>query len=185
MTGVQTCALPISGAVWLSAHRLSPYDYFQFWRNTEDADVGRFARLFTELPLTEIARLEALAGAEINEAKKILAFEATKLLHGEEAAKSARETAHQVFEEGMLGTDVPSFMILTDAPIGFPQLLVQSAVSVSAGDGRRLIEQGAILVNDKLVTDWRATFSANDLGPDGTLKITRGKKRVVRVKRKS
>ena len=175
----------VSGAVWLSAHRLSPYDYFQFWRNTEDADVGRFARLFTELPLTEIARLEALAGAEINEAKKILAFEATRLLHGADAATRAADTAHKVFEQGDVGDDVPTFTLLTDTPIGFPQLLVQSAVSMSAGDGRRLIEQGAILVNDQPVTDWRVTFSTKDLGPDGTLKITRGKKRVVRVKRKN
>jgi len=174
-----------SGAIWLGAHRLSPYDYYQFWRNTEDADVGRFAKLFTELPLTEIARLEALAGAEINEAKKILALEATKLLHGEEAALSAAQTARQVFEQGTIGADVPSFAILTDTPMGLPQLLVEVAISASTSEGRRLIEQGAIMIGDQPVTDWRRKLSVADLGERDDLKITRGKKKIVSVRAKT
>jgi tyrosyl-tRNA synthetase len=173
-----------AGAVWLSAHRLAPYDYFQFWRNTEDADVVRFLKLFTELPLEEIARLGALRDAAINDAKKVLAFEATKLLHGADAAQSAADTARQVFEQGAAGGDVPSFALLTDQAVGLPQLMVEAQISASTSEARRLIEQGAIMVADKTVTDWRAKFSAADLDANGDLKITRGKKKVVRLLRK-
>ncbi len=173
-----------SGAIWLGAHRLSPYDYYQFWRNTEDADVGRFAKLFTELPLTEIARLEALAGAEINEAKKILALEATRLLHGREAAQSAAQTARREFEEGLSGEDVPTYPILTDDPVALRQLLVEVGATTSASEGRRLIEQGAIQIDDQRVTDWRIEISVANLIDRDQLKITRGKKKVVRVSAK-
>ncbi len=175
-----------SGAIWLGAHRLAPYDYYQFWRNTEDADVGRFAKLFTELPLTEIARLEALAGAEINEAKKIVALEATKLLHGEAAAQSAAQTARQVFEQGTIGADVPSFAILTDTPVPLRQLLVEVGVSSSASEGRRLIEQGAIRIDGNLVSDWRVSLSAVDIKEAGSnMKISAGKKKIVSVRAKT
>jgi tyrosyl-tRNA synthetase len=173
-----------AGAVWLGAHRLAPYDYFQFWRNTEDADVGRFLKLFTELPLDEIERLGRLRDAEINDAKKILAFEATQLLHGREAAESAAETARQVFEQGAAGGDVPVFEVLGEAPIGLPQLMVEARLAASTSEARRLVEQGAIMVADRPVTDWKTKLSIADLDAAGDLKITRGKKKVVRLRRK-
>jgi tyrosyl-tRNA synthetase len=157
-----------SGAVWLSAHRLAPYDYFQFWRNTEDADVVRFLKLFTELPLDEIGRLGSLRDAAINDAKKILAFEATKLLHGAEAAQSAADTARQVFEQGAAGGDVPVFEILGEAPTGLPQLLVEAQICASTSEARRLVEQGAIMVADKPVSDWKLKFGVADSTPTAT-----------------
>jgi tyrosyl-tRNA synthetase len=173
-----------AGAVWLGAHRLAPYDYFQFWRNTEDADVVRFLKLFTDLPLDEIARLGELRGAEINDAKKVLAFEATKLLHGAEAAERAAETARQLFEQGTTGGDVPIFDLLDETPAGLPQLMVEAQLAASTSEARRLVEQGAIMVADRPVTDWRAKFSVADLDAAGELKIARGKKKVVRLHRR-
>jgi tyrosyl-tRNA synthetase len=166
-----------AGAVWLSADRLAPYDYFQFWRNTEDADVGRFLRLFTELPIDEIQRLELLAGAEINEAKKILALEATALLHGRDAAEIATATARRVFEQGATGDALPQFWILEGEPRSAAQILVEAKIAASASEARRLIEQGAIQIDDRPFTATRALLSLADIGAAGFLKITRGKKR--------
>jgi tyrosyl-tRNA synthetase len=167
------------GAVWLNPDRLAPYDYYQFWRNTEDADVGRFLKLFTDLPLDEIARVERLSGAEINEAKKILAFEATRLCHGEAAAAAAAETARRTFEEGQAGSDLPT----VDLPRGelerrVPvfQLLAKTGLASSNGEARRLIQQGGARVNDIVVTDMAATVSADDV-ISGVIKLSAGKKR--------
>ena len=173
------------GAVWLSPERLSPYDYYQYWRNTDDADVGRFLKLFTELPLDEIARLGKLAGAEINQAKKILAFETTKLAHGEAAASDAAETARRTFEEGSIGEDLPSITVsATDIAAGKPlyQLLVEVGVSSSNGEARRLIQQGGARLNDGVVNDIAYVVRTRDVGPDRVIKLSAGKKRHALVK---
>jgi tyrosyl-tRNA synthetase len=169
-----------AGAIWLAPHRLAPYDYFQFWRNTEDADVARFLKLFTDLPLDEIARLAALQGAEINEAKKVLAFEATRLLHGDAAAASAADTARRVFEQGTAGADLPTL----DKPrgelaTGLPlfRLVVEAGLAKSNAEARRLIEQGGIRVNDQPASDPGRAIGLADLGPDAAIKLTAGRKR--------
>ena len=169
-----------AGAIWLAPHRLAPYDYFQFWRNTEDADVARFLKLFTDLPLDEIARLAALKGAEINEAKKVLAFEATRLLHGDAAATSAADTARRVFEQGTAGADLPTL----DKPrgelaTGLPlfRLVVEAGLAKSNAEARRLIEQGGIRVNDQPASDPGRAIGLADLGPDAAIKLTAGRKR--------
>jgi tyrosyl-tRNA synthetase len=173
------------GAVWLNAERLSPYDYWQFWRNTEDADVGRFLRLFTDVPLPEIARLEALGGAEINEAKKVLATEATALLHGAEAAAASAETARATFEEGAAAESLPTHVVgeaaLTEG-IPLYRLLAESGLVASNGEGRRLIRGGGARVNDVVVGDESAAVSTADLR-QGAVKISAGKKqhRLVRI----
>ena len=172
------------GAVWLTADRLSPYDYWQFWRNTEDADVGRFMRLFTDLPLDEIARLEALGGAEINEAKKILATEATALCHGREAADAAAETARRAFETGETVDTLPSVTRpLADLAAGVPafRLFAESGIVASNGEARRLIRGGGARVNDVVVADEGQTVSLADLR-DGAIKLSAGRKqhRLVR-----
>jgi len=173
------------GAIWLTADRLSAYDYWQFWRNTEDADVGRFMRLFTDLPLAEIARLEALGGAEINEAKKVLATEATALCHGRDAAEQAAETARRAFEEGEAAEDLPS----VDVPIGelsggIPafRLFTLAGLAASNGEARRLIRSGGARVNDVAVSDEGQVISAADLR-DGAIKLSSGRKhhRLVRA----
>ncbi len=173
------------GAVWLNADRVSPYDYYQFWRNTEDADVERFLKLFTELPLGEIARLAALAGAEINEAKKILAFEATKLCHGEAAARDAAETARRTFEEGTTGdalphVDVPRAELATG--IAAFALFARAGLAASNGEARRLIQQGGARLNDVALSDPNAKIDAAAIGADGAMKLTAGKKRHVLVR---
>ncbi|HEX8482497.1 MAG TPA: tyrosine--tRNA ligase [Allosphingosinicella sp.] len=157
------------GAVWLNADQLSPYDYWQFWRNTQDADVGRFLRLFTDLPLAEIARLEALAGAEINEAKKVLADTATALLHGADAAESAADTARRTFEEGAGGEALPS---LQATEIGIADALVGLGLAGSKKEARRLIEQGAVRIGDDRVADERLVLTVTE-----TLRISAGKKK--------
>jgi tyrosyl-tRNA synthetase len=167
------------GAVWLNPDRLPPYDYFQFWRNTEDADVDRFLKLFTDLPLDEIARLAKLHGAEINEAKKVLAFEATKLCHGEEAAKAAAETARKTFEEGEAGGDLPSVLVTMDElQQGLPlySLMVRVGVSASNGEARRLIEQGGARVNDEVVRDVKFVVRREHLNGD-VIKLSAGRKK--------
>jgi tyrosyl-tRNA synthetase len=167
------------GAVWLNPDRLPPYDYFQFWRNTEDADVGRFLKLFTDLSLDEIARLEKLQGAEINEAKKVLAFEATKLCHGEAAAAAAAETARKTFEEGAVGGDLPSVPVTMEAlQAGLPlfRLMVQVGVSASNGEARRLIEQGGARVNDVVVKDVGFVVKPEHLKGD-VIKLSAGRKK--------
>ncbi|PTW60091.1 tyrosyl-tRNA synthetase [Breoghania corrubedonensis] len=170
------------GAVWLNADMRSPYDYWQFWRNTEDADVGRFLKLFTKLPLDEIARLEALEGAELNEAKKILANEATRLMHGDEAAAEAAETARKTFEEGALAQSLPSIEVpQTDleAGIGLLAAYVQAGLCASNGDVRRNVKGGAVRINDETVTDERRTLTAADLTSDGVIKLSLGKKKHI------
>jgi tyrosyl-tRNA synthetase len=170
------------GAIWLAQHRLSPYDYFQFWRNTNDTDVIRFLKLFTEIPMSEIARLETLRGAEINEAKKILAVEATRLLYGGKVAESTAETARHVFEKGSVGVDLPIFKKtysdLSEGLLLF-KLVVETGLAKSNSDARRLIEQGGIRVNDKVVESPNQCVSLNDLNADSTIKLTLGRKRHI------
>jgi tyrosyl-tRNA synthetase len=166
------------GAVWLTAERLSPFDYWQFWRNTEDADVGRFLKLFTDLPLDEIARLEALGGAEINEAKKILATEATSLAHGREAALGAAETARRAFEEGAAVDTLPTVTVpAADLAKGVPAfaLLVQAGMATTNGEARRLIRGGGARLNDVAFTEEGQLVTAADL-QDGALKLSVGRK---------
>ena len=173
------------GAVWLNPDRLSPYDYYQFWRNTEDGDVGRFLKLFTDLPLDEIARLEKLKGAEINEAKKVLAFEATKLCHGEAAAQAAAETARRTFEEGRIGSDLPTVELPRSEIAGripLYALLARTGLASSNGEARRLIQQGGARVNDVVVTDVGATVGDSDLSAQGVIKLSAGKKRHALVR---
>jgi len=146
------------GAVWLNADALAPYDYWQFWRNTQDADVGRFMRLFTDLPLDEIARLEALEGAEINEAKKVLADAATTMAHGPDAAASAAETARRTFEEGASDANLPTISNVQTVM----QALVGLGFAASNGEVKRKIAEGAIRINGDVVRDPAATVAAGD-----------------------
>ncbi len=175
----------VGGAVWLNADRLSPYDYWQMWRNTEDADVGRFLKLFTELPLDEIGRLAALAGSEINEAKKVLANEATALLHGWAAADAAGAAAKAAFEEGRLSDDLPTVEI---ARARFEEGLPLAAIAADAGlassrsDARRLAQGGGLRVNDKPEPDGHRLLTLADLNADGVVKLAAGRKKIVLVK---
>ena len=174
-----------AGAVWLNADRLSPYEYWQFWRNTEDADVGRFLRLFTDLPLDEIARLEALEGAGINEAKKVLANEATALLHGRGEADRAAEAARRAFEEGAVSGDLPAIEIPAAAlAAGIPlaTLVTDAGLATSRSEARRLAQGGGLRVNDKAEPDAQRLITAEDLGPTGAIKLAAGKKKIVLVK---
>jgi tyrosyl-tRNA synthetase len=162
------------GAVWLNPDALSPYDYWQFWRNTQDADTGRFLRLFTDLPLDEIARLEALEGAEINEAKKVLADACTALAHGEGAAREASETARKTFEEGARGDALPHIPV-TGGRINLIAALTSSGLAASNGEARRKVSEGAVRVNDVPVSD-----PQSDIVLDGAeAKLSLGKKRHV------
>jgi tyrosyl-tRNA synthetase len=172
------------GAIWLTADRLSPYDYWQFWRNTEDGDVGRFLRLFTDLPLPEIARLEALGGADINEAKKILATEATSLAHGAEQAALAAETARLAFEEGEAAETLPTVTVSTaDLEAGIPafRLFAVAGLAASNAEARRLIRGGGAKVNDVTVTEEGALIAV-DLLRDGAIKLSAGRKQHRLVK---
>jgi tyrosyl-tRNA synthetase len=174
-----------AGAIWLSPHRLAPYDYFQFWRNTEDADVGRFLRLFTAMPLDEVARLEALRGAEVNETKKILAFEATRMLHGEEAAGRAAETARQVFEQGVAGGELPAISrprAELEAGIPLHRLVAEAGLAKSNSEARRLAEQGGVRLNDAPVSDPNRLVGLGDVGADGAIKLSAGRKRHALVR---
>jgi tyrosyl-tRNA synthetase len=168
-----------SGAVWLNAERLSPYDYWQFWRNTEDADVGRFLALFTELPMDEVKRLAALGGAEINEAKKVLATEATALLHGTGAAAQAAETARRAFEEGQAAESLPAIEAVL--PAAAIDLAVQAGFAASKGEARRLIRQNGLRLNDEAISDEALSVTAADLR-DGVAKLSAGRKRHVLVR---
>ena len=168
------------GAVWLNSDMLSPYDYWQFWRNTEDDDVGRFLRLFTELPLEEIVRLERLDGAEINEAKKVLATEATTLLHGREAAVIAADTARRTFEEGKSGGALPSVRVPRselEAGVSLPALFVRAGLAASNGEVRRAIANNAVRVNDEMIKDPQRPFSLADLNGEGVIKLSVGRKK--------
>ncbi len=169
----------VAGAVWLNPDMLAPYDYWQFWRNTEDADVGRFLRLFTDLPLDEIARLDALQGAEINDAKKVLATETTALLHGREAALKAEDAARATFEDGAVSENLPTFPV-TDAELAdglrVAAAFVRAGLTASNGEAKRAIASSAIRVNDTTITDENAALSGGDLR-DGVIKLSLGKKK--------
>ena len=171
-----------SGAVWLNADLFSPYDYWQFWRNTEDADVGRFLKLFTALPLAEADRLGALAGQEINEAKKVLATEATALLHGRDAAERAAATAAETFEQGVVAQDLPSISrprAEIEAGIAIGPAIVMAGLAASNGEVARAIANGAISVNGAKVTDRGRIVTAADLAADGAVKLSFGRKKHV------
>jgi len=170
------------GAVWLNADQFSPYDFWQYWRNTEDADVVKFLKLFTTLPMREINKLAALKGAEINEAKKALADAATTLLHGKEAARQAAETARQTFEEGAIAQSLPTVEIPRgelEAGSGVLTLFVKAGLVASNGEARRQIKGGGLRVNDAAVTDEKMMLSNADLTPEGVIKLSLGKKRHV------
>ena len=184
-----------SGAVWLSDKRLSAYDYWQYWRNTEDGDVGRFLRMFTDLPLAEIVRLEHLQGAEINEAKKILATETTRLCHGEAAARTAAETAAKTFSGAVRGVATVSGNLSADpgalpfvtldggAQMPVIDVVVKLGMAASKSDARRLIEQGGVKLNDQQVRSVTATVSSADLDEGGNARLAVGKKRHGLIKR--
>jgi tyrosyl-tRNA synthetase len=174
-----------SGAVWLNADMKSPYEYWQFWRNTEDADVERFLKLFTTLPLEEIKKLAALQGAEINEAKKALADAATTLLHGPEAARTAAETARRTFEEGAIAENLPTVEVShseLEAGTGVLSAFVKAGLVTSNGEARRQIKGGGLRVNDIPVGDEKMTLTEQDLTPEGVIKLSLGKKRHVLLK---
>ena len=173
------------GAVWLNDDMMSAYDYWQYWRNTEDADVGRFLRLFTELPLDEIARLEALEGEEINEAKKVLAGAATALCHGKDAAIAAAETARKTFDEGTQGNGLPTIEVPRadlDAGIAAFELFKRAGLASSKAEARRLIKGGGARLNDAAIESETRAISADDLGADGRIKLSAGKKRPALIK---
>jgi tyrosyl-tRNA synthetase len=174
-----------AGAVWLNADMVSPYDYWQYLRNTEDGDVGRFLKLFTILPLDEIARLSALKGAEINEAKKVLATEATALVHGRAAAEEAATTARQTFEEGATSLALPSVSIARQdiaAGLGVLSAFVTAGLAASNGEVRRAIANNAVAVNDVRITSDKHVIREGDITPDGVIKLSLGKKQHVLLK---
>jgi tyrosyl-tRNA synthetase len=174
----------VGGAVWLNADMRSPYDYWQFWRNTEDADVGRFMKLFTDMPLDEIARYEAMTGADINEAKKVLANVATKLLHGSEAAEAAAEAARVAFEVGAVSADMPTVEVPAadlEAGVLLAALAVDAGLAASRGEARRLAQGGGLRVNDKAEADANRTVTSADL-VDGVVKLAAGKKKIVLIR---
>jgi tyrosyl-tRNA synthetase len=173
------------GAVWLNADQFSPYDFWQYWRNTEDADVVKFLKLFTVLPMAEIAKLAALGGSEINEAKKVLATEATALLHGRDAANTASETARQTFEEGAIAENLPTVEIPRgeiEAGVGVLSAFVRAGLVASNGEARRQIKGGGLRVNDAAVTDEKMMLTAANLTAEGVIKLSLGRKRHVLLK---
>ncbi|MGE0233451.1 MAG: tyrosine--tRNA ligase, partial [Flavobacteriaceae bacterium] len=174
-----------AGAVWLNADMLSPWDYWQYWRNTEDADVGRFLKLFTLLPMDEIEKLAALSGSEINEAKKVLATEATALMHGREAADQAQETARRTFEEGVTADSLPTIEVSRaelEKGIGVLSANVQAGFVASTSEARRQVKGGGLRVNDVVVTDEKMLLTPADLSGDGFIKLSMGKKRHALLK---
>ena len=171
-----------SGAIWLNADRLSPYEFWQFWRNTEDGDVGKFLRLFTEISLDEIKKLELLEGSELNDAKKILASEVTKLCHGPIASESAANTAQKIFEEGLLGEDLPSISITSkelEEGLWVLEAMRKAELIKSNGEGRRLISNGGARLNNVVITDPDLKINIIDANADGIVKLSSGKKRHV------
>jgi tyrosyl-tRNA synthetase len=173
------------GAVWLNADQFSPYDFWQYWRNAEDADVVKFLKLFTILPMSEIGRLAALQGGEINEAKKVLATEATALLHGRDAANTAAETARQTFEEGTHAENLPTIEISRaelEAGHGVLAAFVKTGLVASNGEARRQIKGGGLRVNDTAVSDEKMLLTPKDLSPEGVIKLSLGRKRHVLLK---
>ena len=174
-----------SGAVWLNPDMLSPYDYWQFWRNTEDGDVERFLKLFTELPLKEIAKLAKLEGAELNEAKKTLATEATSLVHGRDAADRAAETARTTFEQGAIASSLPTIEVPRadlKAGLGVLNASLLAGFVQSTGEARRQIKGGGLKVNDEPIADDRRMLTPDDLTPEGVIKLSLGKKRHVLIR---
>ncbi len=171
-----------AGAVWLNADLVSPYDYWQYWRNTEDGDVVRFLKLFTVLPLDEIARLAALKGNEINEAKKVLATEATALVHGRAAADQAAETARKTFEEGAPAETLPT--VVVELPIGVLIAAVQTGAVSSTSEARRQIKNGGIKLNGVVVTDEKLSLTTDSATPEGVHILSIGKKRHFQLKPK-
>ena len=175
----------MNGAVWLNADMLSAYDFWQYWRNTEDADVERFLKLYTVLPLDEIARLAALGGSEINDAKKVLATEVTAMLHGRDNAEQAAETARKTFEEGALAETLPTVEVAGDelkAGIGLLALVVRAGLAASNGEARRHVQGGAVRLNDQPVSDERRAVTSADLTPEGVVKLSLGKKKHILVR---
>ncbi|MEJ6783224.1 tyrosine--tRNA ligase [Aminobacter sp. Piv2-1] len=175
----------MNGAVWLNADMLSAYDFWQYWRNTEDADVERFLKLYTVLPLDEIARLAALGGSEINDAKKVLATEVTAMLHGRAAAEQSAETARKTFEEGALADTLPTVEVAGDelkAGIGLLSLVVRAGLAASNGEARRHVQGGAVRLNDQPVNDERRAVTTADLTPEGVVKLSLGKKKHILVR---
>jgi tyrosyl-tRNA synthetase len=174
-----------AGAVWLNAEGLSPYDYWQYWRNTEDTDVGRFLKLFTTMPVNESDRLAALGGREINEAKKRLATEATAMVHGREAAVSAEQTARLAFEEGSAAEGLPTLVVPRhdlSRGLGLLKTLVDCGFAGSNGEARRAVRGGAVRINDQLVADDRTLLGDAHLTGDGVIKVSLGKKKHLLVK---
>ncbi len=174
-----------AGAVWLNEDMLSAYDYWQYWRNTEDADVGRFLRLFTELPVGEIERLERLEGAELNDAKKILATEATRLAHGDSAASTAADTARKTFEQGEAAEGLPTIELPRselEAGLGLLATFVRAGLAASNGEARRHVQGGGARVNDVPAGDTNAQLTLADVTADGVIKLSIGKKRHVLVR---
>jgi tyrosyl-tRNA synthetase len=171
-----------SGAVWLNAERISPYDYWQFWRNTEDGDVGRFLRLFTELPLAEIARLENLKDAEINAAKEVLATEATRLCHGDAAAAQAAATAASAFA-GAAAEGLRTYTLPSEQTVLVIDVVIALGMAGSKSEARRLVEQGGVKLNDRTVSSPTSSIAANDLDADGTARLSVGKKRHALIRR--
>ncbi|MDP3897667.1 MAG: tyrosine--tRNA ligase [Mesorhizobium sp.] len=174
-----------SGAVWLDPEMLSPYDFWQYWRNTEDADVGRFLKLYTTLPMDEVARLAGLGGAEINDAKKVLATEITAMLHGRSAADQAADTARKTFEEGALAEDLPSVDMpraTLESGVGILALFVTAGLAASNGEARRHIQGGAVRVNDKAVSDEKTIIGTSDVTEAGVVKLSLGKKKHILVR---
>ncbi|WP_349958344.1 tyrosine--tRNA ligase [Rhizobium sp. ZPR3] len=174
-----------TGAVWLNADLLSAYDFWQYWRNTEDADVSRFLKLYTTLPMDEIARLSALAGSEINEVKKILATEVTAILHGRAAAEQAAETARKTFEEGGMSENLPSIDVPASelgAGIGLLALIVRAGLAASNGEARRHVQGGAVRINDQAVSDERKIIGIGEVTADGVIKLSLGKKKHILIR---
>jgi tyrosyl-tRNA synthetase len=174
-----------SGAVWLNGDLFSPYDFWQYFRNTEDADVGKFLKIFTRLPLDEIARLAALGGVELNEAKKVLATEVTAIVHGREAAEASAETARATFESGAIDLSLPTAEIAGSelaSGIGILGALVAAGLAASNGEARRHIAAGAVRINDSIVEDERLTLSKDSILSEGVIKLSVGKKRHALLK---
>ena len=175
----------VNGAIWLNPDMMSAYDFWQYWRNTEDADVSRFLKLYTTLPMSEIARLSQLAGTEINEVKKILATEITATLHGRAAAEEAAETARKTFEEGALAANLPSIDVPAaelEAGIGVLALFVRAGLAESNGKVRQFLKDGAVRLNDKAVSDDRQVIGTGDVTADGVIKLSLGKKKHILVR---
>ncbi|ASY63054.1 Tyrosyl-tRNA synthetase [Sinorhizobium sojae CCBAU 05684] len=175
----------VNGAVWLNPDMLGPYEFWQYWRNTEDADVTRFLKLYTTLPMSEIARLSQLDGSEINEVKKILATEVTAMLHGRPAAEQAAETARKTFEEGALAENLPSVDVPAaelEAGLGLLTLMVRAGLATSNGEARRHVQGGAVRINDQPVSDERRIIGSADVTGDGVIKLSLGKKKHMLVR---